>query len=99
VSGTGAVFDHLAAAIRAEEPIALATVVSGPGTGGALLVAPDRPAEGSLGNEDLDRVVGRDAAAELQAGTSGVRHYGPRGEAAGTRCRSSSRASPHRRGC
>ena len=81
MTGTGAVFDQLAAAIRAEQPVALATVVAGPGTGGALLVVPDRPVEGSLGDEDLDRVVGRDAAAELQAGTSGVRHYGPRGEA------------------
>ena len=81
MTGTGALFDRLAAAIRADRPIALATVVAGPGVGGALLVEPGVGAEGSLGDRDLDRVVGRDAEAELQAGTSGVRHYGPRGEA------------------
>jgi xanthine dehydrogenase accessory factor len=81
VSGTGAVFDDLAAALQAERPVALATVVAGPGVGGALLVEPGAAPLGSLGDPDLDRVVGRDATAELQAGTSGVRHYGPRGEA------------------
>ena len=29
---------------------------------------------------DLDRVVGRDALAELEAARSGVRHYGPQGQ-------------------
>ena len=81
MSGTADVFDDLAAALRDERPVALATVVSGPGTGGALLVEPGATPLGSLGDADLDRVVGRDAEAELQAGTSGVRHYGPRGEA------------------
>ena len=80
-TGTGAVFDDLAAAIRADRPVALATVFSGPGVGGALLVEPGTDARGTLGDAGLDRVVGRDAQAELQAGTSGVRHYGPSGEA------------------
>ena len=35
----------------------------------------------TLGDADLDRVVARDAAGELAAGTTGVRHYGPHGEA------------------
>jgi xanthine dehydrogenase accessory factor len=74
-------FDELAAALRAEEPVALATVVDGPGTGAKLLVRPGAPASGSLGDEDLDRVVARDTIAELDAGRSGVRHYGPHGEA------------------
>ncbi len=86
MTGTGALFDGLAAALRAERPVALATVVAGPGIGGALLVEPGAEGNGTdgrgtLGDPDLDRVVGRDAEAELQAGTSGVRHYGPRGEA------------------
>ncbi len=81
MSGTGPLFDRLAAAITADRPVALATVVAGPGVGGALLVEPGEDASGSLGDQDLDRVVSRDAEAELQAGTSGVRHYGPRGEA------------------
>jgi xanthine dehydrogenase accessory factor len=76
-----ALFDVLAAAIRAEAPVALATVIAGPGTGGKLLVRPGAPALGSLGDPDLDRVVARDAAGELAAGTTAVRHYGARGEA------------------
>ncbi len=76
-----AIFDTLRAAIAAESPVALATVVEGPGTGGKLLVRPDEEPLGSLGDPDLDRVVGRDALGELAAGTTGVRHYGPQGQA------------------
>lgn len=78
---TTAVYDALAAAIRAEHPVALATVIGGPGTGGKLLVGPGREAVGSLGDADLDRVVARDALGELAAGTTAVRHYGEHGEA------------------
>lgn len=75
------IFDHLREAIRAERPIALATVVEGSNVGAKLLVEPDAPIEGSLGDPDLDRVVARDVLGELAAGTSGVRHYGEHGEA------------------
>jgi xanthine dehydrogenase accessory factor len=44
-------------------------------------VRPGSPPVGSLGDDDLDRVVARDTIAELDAGRSGVRHYGPHGEA------------------
>lgn len=79
-------YDELAAAIRAEAPVALATVVDGPGRGAKLLVhspADGRPLEsrGSLGDPDLDRVVARDALGELAAGTTTVRRYGEHGEA------------------
>jgi xanthine dehydrogenase accessory factor len=74
-------YDELAVAVRAEAPVALATVVAGPGVGGKLLVRPGEDALGSLGNADLDRVVARDAAGELGAGRSGMRHYGEHGEA------------------
>ncbi len=74
-------FDRLRQAIADEEPIALATVVEGPGVGAKMLVEPDREPAGSLGNPDLDRVVLRDAVGELSAGTTGIRHYGPNGEA------------------
>jgi len=74
-------FDELAAAIKDEQPVGLATVVSGPGVGSKLLVRPGQPVEGSLGDEDLDRVVARDALGDLDAGQSGMRHYGPHGEA------------------
>ena len=74
-------FDALRRAIEAEEPVALATVVQGPNTGAKLLVRPDHEPMGSLGDPDLDRVAARDTLGELAAGTTGVRHYGPHGEA------------------
>jgi xanthine dehydrogenase accessory factor len=73
-------YPQLAELVRANRPVALATVVAGPPVGAKLLVTPDQPARGSLGDADLDRVVGRDALGELDAGRSGVRHYGPQGQ-------------------
>ena len=35
---------------------------------------------GDLGDPELDRIVARDALAELEAGRSGIRHYGPQGQ-------------------
>ncbi len=75
------IYDALARALRADRPVALATIVEGVGVGAKLLVDPDRPLLGSLGNDDLDRVVARDARAELGAGLSSTRHYGEHGEA------------------
>ena len=74
-------FDALRAAITAEAPVALATVIEGPQTGAKLLVRPDEAPLGTLGDPDLDRVVARDSLGELAAGTTGVRHYGLHGEA------------------
>ncbi len=78
-------FDALAAALRAEQPVALAEVVEGPAEllGGKLLVLPGPPFEtiGTVGDTDLDRVIGRDAMGELAAGLSVTRHYGRHGEA------------------
>ncbi len=71
----------LAELIRADRPVGLATVVDGVGVGAKVLVQPNRPAIGSLGNPELDRVVGRDALGELDAGRSGMRYYGPQGQA------------------
>ena len=73
-------FEELAARLRAQQPVALATIVDGPGVGHKLLVTPDGAPLGSLGHAELDRVVHRDALAELEAGRSGVRHYGPEGQ-------------------
>ena len=72
-------FERVASAIEAETPVAMATVVAGPDAGRSIVV--DAEVNGSLGNDDLDRVVIRDVRAELDAGTSGVRHYGEHGEA------------------
>ena len=72
-------FDRVAAAIKDEAPIAMATIVAGEHTGRSIVV--DDDVTGTLGDADLDRVVLRDVQAELDAGTSGVRHYGEHGEA------------------
>ncbi len=68
------------AALDAERPVALATVVGGRHAGAMLAVQPDGQVAGSLGSAELDRVAGRDALAELEAARSGVRHYGPDGQ-------------------
>jgi xanthine dehydrogenase accessory factor len=61
-------------------PAAMVTVIDGPHVGSSLLVSPGHPTLGTLGNAELDRVVARDALGELEAGTTGVRHYGPSGQ-------------------
>ncbi len=75
------IFEALKVAIRAESPVALATVIEGPNTGAKLLVAPGETSQGTLGTKDLDRVVERDVLGELASGRSGIRHYGENGEA------------------
>ena len=73
-------YEALAASLRADEPVALATIVDGVGKGGRLLVRPDREVLGSLGNPVLDEVAARDVLGELELGQTCVRHYGARGE-------------------
>lgn len=75
------IYDALRAALRADEPVALVTVVAGPAVGAKLLVRPDAAPLGTLGDADLDRVVARDALGELDAGITSARHYGAHGEA------------------
>lgn len=75
------IFNVLSDALKSETPVALATIVAGPGVGAKLLVRPNHEPLGSLGNLDLDRVVARDAVGELAAGITSVRNYGPNGEA------------------
>ncbi len=74
-------YAELRDALRASEPVALATVIEGPHVGAKLLVRPDGRVSGTLGDANLDRVVGRDAQGELEAGLTSTRHYGARGEA------------------
>ncbi len=73
-------YETLAAALRADEPVALATVIAGVGRGARLLVRPGREVLGSLGNSDLDEVATRDVLGELELGQTCVRHYGAGGE-------------------
>lgn len=77
--------------LRAGTTVALATVVEVvapesqaavlPRLGAKLVVRPDAEPAGSLGDDELDRVVIRDVEGALEAGRSVARHYGPRGEA------------------
>jgi len=73
-------YDEFARRLRANSPTALVVVIEGPHVGATMLVAPNAPQIGSLGNDDLDRVAARDALGELEAGRTGVRHYGPQGQ-------------------
>jgi xanthine dehydrogenase accessory factor len=66
--------------IRANEPVCLATVVDGPHVGAKLMVTTADEQVGDLGHPELTRIVARDALAELEAGRSGIRNYGPEGE-------------------
>lgn len=75
------IYDELRAAIREGRPVALTTVIDGTGTGKLMLVRADGTTSGTLGHPELDRVVGRDTLAELEAGRSGVRRYGVAGQA------------------
>ncbi len=79
------IYSELRTRLRDQLPTALATIIDdsrpdAPTISAKLLVTPDAPPTGSLGHPDLDRIVARDALAELEAGRSGIRHYGPTGE-------------------
>ena len=66
--------------LERDEPVALATVVSGPAPLGALLLVTPDSVTGSLGTEGLGVAVTDDARGMLGLGQTGTRHYGPRGE-------------------
>lgn len=74
------IYELLRNRLREQQPTALLTVIDGPRTGAKLLVVPGSEPSGSLGSAELDRVATRDALAELEAGRSGIRHYGPDGQ-------------------
>ena len=73
-------FASVAASIANEEPVALATVISGEATVAAQVAVWSDRVEGSLGTEGLDIAVVDDARGMLAQGQTGVRHYGPHGE-------------------
>jgi xanthine dehydrogenase accessory factor len=70
----------VAASIAREEPVVVATVISGEATVAAQVAVWADRVEGSLGTEGLDVAVVDDARGMLAQGQTGVRHYGPRGE-------------------
>ncbi|TYB44608.1 XdhC family protein [Actinomadura chibensis] len=78
-------FAEVAAAIEAREPVAVATVVAGPGAVGARRVVWADRASGSLAPGEphaarLDAAVDDDARGMLAQGLTGQRHYGREGE-------------------
>ena len=62
------------------DPVAVATVVGGPGSIGARRVIWPGDASGSLGAARLDDAVDDDSRGMLAQGLTGVRHYGAQGE-------------------
>ena len=73
-------YELLRSKIKSDEPVALATVVDGPNVGAKLIVTTTDEPVGDLGDPELTRIVARDALAELEAGRSGIRNYGPEGQ-------------------
>src|SRR5271165_3784212 len=78
---------ELAAAVERGEPVAVATVISGPGHVGARRVIwgdVERASDGSLGSgERLDAALDDDVRGMLAQGLTGVRRYGEHGERRG----------------
>ena len=74
------IYELLRERIKSQEPVALATVVDGPNVGAKLVVTTTEEPAGDLGHPELTRIVARDALAELEAGRSGIRNYGPEGQ-------------------
>ena len=75
----------LVSSVRAEEPVAVATVVEHPEAdhvGNHLLVWQDR-VSGGLGSQRIDDAVVDDARGMLASGRSGVLEYGPQGQRRG----------------
>ncbi|WP_405151733.1 XdhC family protein [Sphaerisporangium sp. NBC_01403] len=71
---------EIAGSVRRHEPVAVATILSGPGRVGARRVMWADRAAGSLGLPRLDAAVDDDARGMLAQGLTGVRRYGPEGE-------------------
>lgn len=84
---------EIRAAVERGEPVAVATVISGPGRAGARRVIWGDPARESSGSVaagvdlapgvDLDAAVDEDVRGMLAQGTTGTRHYGAHGERGG----------------
>lgn len=74
---------QLADDVAERRPVAMATVIAGPGRlGSHLIIRPDGRA-GSLGSDRLDDAVVDDARGLLDQGMTGVRRYGADGERRG----------------
>jgi xanthine dehydrogenase accessory factor len=68
------------ASVRSDEPVAVATVIDGPGDVGAHLVVWSDRSAGGLGTARLDAAVTDDVRGMLDHGATGVLRIGPDGE-------------------
>jgi xanthine dehydrogenase accessory factor len=78
-------FAELAETIRAEKPVALATIVEHPDPaklGAHLVIWPERVA-GDLGSARMNDAIVDDARGMLATGRTGTLHYGPEGQRRG----------------
>lgn len=73
----------IVASVGAEEPVAVATIVSGPQHVGRHLVVRRDRTEGSLGTDRLNDTVREDVIGLLESGTTGFLSYGAEGERLG----------------
>ncbi len=73
---------EVAEAVRTGTPVAVATIIEGPGQiGSRRIIWEGDSADGTLGaGERLDQAVDDDARGMLAQGLTGVRRYGPQGE-------------------
>jgi xanthine dehydrogenase accessory factor len=77
---------QIAAAVERGDPVAVATVIDGPGEVGARRViwpAAAAAASGTLGSDRLNAAVDDDARGMLAQGLTGIRRYGAQGERRG----------------
>ena len=75
--------DGVLRSVELEEPVAVATIVSGPHFVGRHLIVRTDHAEGSLGTVRLDDTIREDTIGMLAAGRTGFLRYGPDGERLG----------------
>ncbi|HEY0538336.1 MAG TPA: XdhC family protein [Actinoallomurus sp.] len=73
-------FGEVAASIERHEPVAVATVIEGPGEIGVRRIIWPGRSSGSLGLDRLDEAVDDDARGMLAQGATGIRRYGRHGE-------------------
>ena len=66
-------------ALAEQSPVAMATVIEGPGLGSKLLVSPGDH-EGTAGNTDLDKAIVESARGLLEGGRTETVHFGPTGQ-------------------
>jgi len=77
-----AALGEIAAAVQTGTPVAVATIIEGPGViGSRRIIWEGERSDGTLGAGDrLDEAVDDDARGMLAQGLTGVRRYGPEGE-------------------